>query len=123
MRSVTGALVAALALVLAAPAMGQRRAELNTQASVDERVGSTLTLEKARGKLAQLAAVPDLRGDYTFDLTVGDKGQVLTVFPVGSTIESIPSRNRLKSCLMGLRFDFKVPKGKRFTTRQTLVFP
>lgn len=123
MRKLIGLLFVTLALAHTAPAMGQRRPELNTQASVDEHVGNTLAMERARGKLAELASEPGLRGSYTFDLTVGDKGQVVTVFPVESTIESIPLKNRLKSCLMGLRFDFKVPKGKRFTTRQALNFP
>lgn len=116
-------MIIAFGLALAVPAMGQRRAELNTQAAVDEQVGNALAAEKARGKLAELASEPGLRGSFTFDLTVGDKGTVVTVFPVEWTLEDIPLRNRLKSCLMGVKFPFKVPKGKRFTSRQTLVFP
>ena len=112
-----------LGLALALPAMGQRRPELNTQAAVDEHVSNALAAEKAQGKLAELALKLGLRGSFTFDLTVSDKGTTETVFQVDSTIESIPDRNHLKDYLMSLKFDFKVPKGKRFKTRQTLVFP
>ncbi len=113
----------ALGLALAVPAMGQRRAELNTQAAVDEQVGNALAAEKARGKLAELSSELGLRGSFTFDLTVGDKGNVLTIFPVEWTIAEIPARNRIKSCLMGLKFNFKTPKDKRFKSRQILEFP
>lgn len=123
MRKGAASILVALGLALAVPAMGQRRAELNTQAAVDEQVGNTLAAEKARGKLAELASEPGLRGSFTFDLTVGDKGTVVTLFPVEWTIGDIPLRNKLKSCLMGLKFNFKTPKGKRFKTRQTLHFP
>lgn len=112
----------ALGLVLAVPAKGQHRPELNTQAAVDEHVSNVLAAEKAQGKLAELALKLGLRGSFTFDLTVSDKGTTETVFPVESTIESIPDRNKLKDYLMSLHFDFKVPKGKRFKTRQTLDF-
>ncbi len=57
-----GTLIVALAFVQAAPKEGQRRPELNTQASVDEHVGNTLAAERARGKLAELASEPGLRG-------------------------------------------------------------
>lgn len=113
----------ALGLALAVPAKGQRMPELNTQAAVDEQVGNMLAAEKARGKLAELASELGLRGSFTFDLTVGDKGTVVTLFPVEWTIDDIPARNKIKARLMDLRFDFKTPKGKRFKTRQTLVFP
>lgn len=123
MRRMIAPLMIALGLVSAVPAMGQRRPELNTQAAVDEHVSNALAAEKAQGKLAELALKLGLRGSFTFDLTVSDKGTTETVFPVESTIGSIPERNHLKDYLMALRFDFKVPKGKRFKTRQTLVFP
>jgi hypothetical protein len=123
MRKVTAPLLMTLGLVLAVPALGQRRRELNTQAAVDERVNTALAAEKAEGKLAELALKLGLRGSFTFDLTVGDKGTVLTLFPVEWTIDDIPARNRLKACLMDLHFSFRTPKGKRFKTRQTLEFP
>ncbi|MBS1569905.1 MAG: hypothetical protein JST45_10745 [Bacteroidetes bacterium] len=123
MMKTAAPIMLAWGLALAVPATGQRKAELNTQAAVDEQVGNALAAEKVRGKLAELASEPGLRGSFIFDITVGDKGTVVTVFPVEWGTDDIPLRNRLKSCLMGIRFDFKVPKGKRFKTRQTLVFP
>ncbi len=123
MKKGSATILIALGLALAVPALGQRRAELNTQAAVDEQVGNMLAAEKARGKLAELASELGLRGSFTFDLTVGDKGTVVTLFPVEWTIDDIPARNKIKARLMDLRFDFKTPKGKRFKTRQTLVFP
>ncbi|MFT3884281.1 MAG: hypothetical protein QM724_02270 [Flavobacteriales bacterium] len=112
-----------MAAALSALPLLAQRPELNTQADVEERVKSALEADKAQGKLAELALELGLRGSFTFDLTVGDRGEAETVFPVESTIEDIPARNRLKDHLKSLRFDFKLPKGKRFKTRQTLQFP
>ena len=111
-----------LAAALSAPLRAQRP-ELNTQADVEQHVMNALAADKAQGKLAELALELGLRGSFTFDLTVGDKGNVLTIFPVEWTIAEIPARNRIKSCLMGLKFNFKTPKDKRFKSRQILEFP
>lgn len=116
-------LLSIAAATLCAPMAQAQRPELNTQADVDQRVMSALQADKAEGKLAELALSLGLRGSFTFDLTVGDKGQALVVFPVESTIDGIDARNRLKDQLKAMRFPFKLPKGKRFTTRQTLQFP
>lgn len=92
MKKGSATILIALGLALAVPALGQRRAELNTQAAVDEQVGNMLAAEKARGKLAELASELGLRGSFTFDLTVGDKGTVVTLFPVEWTIDDIPAQ-------------------------------
>lgn len=122
MRSPASNWILMMALLATTAVVAQKRPELNTQAAVDEHVSNVLAAEKAQGKLAELALELGLRGSFVFDITVGDKGTVQTVFLVESTMESIPARNQLKAYLMGLRFDFKVPKNKRFKTRQTLEF-
>lgn len=115
-------LLFSLALACAASSHAQR-AELNTQADVEKHVHDALSAEKAHGKLAELAAALGLRGSFTFDLTVGDRGEVETVFPVESTIEDVEARNRLKDHLKRMRFDLKLPKNKHFKVRDTLTFP
>lgn len=116
-------LLLSLGPFLAITAQGQRKPELNDQVAVDEQVTIGLAQEKAHGKLAATAMERGLNGSFTFDLTVDDKGATETVFPVESTLADVQDRNAVKACLMGLRFAFKVPKGKRFKTRQTLTFP
>lgn len=111
-----------LALACAAGTQAQRP-ELNTQADVEKQVHDRLTADKAHGELAELAAALGLRGSFTFDLTVGDKGEAETVFPVSGTIEDVEARNRLKDQLKSMRFGFKLPKNKRFKVRETLEFP
>jgi hypothetical protein len=116
-------LLLSLAAAFSAVPLAAQRPELNTQAAVDQHVSDALAADKAQGELAELAAELGLRGSFTFDLTVGDKGQVVTVFPIESTIEAVDRRNRLKDRLLAFRFAFKLNRNKRFKTRQTLVFP
>lgn len=108
---------------LSVSSLSAQRPELNTQADVDQHVSDALTTDKASGELAELSRKLGLRGSFTFDLTVGDKGETVTVFPIESSIESVEHRNRLKDQLLATRFPFKLNKKKRFKTRQTLVFP
>ncbi|HEY0979212.1 MAG TPA: hypothetical protein VGE21_17195 [Flavobacteriales bacterium] len=112
-----------LVAVLSASTLSAQRPELNTQAAVDQHVSDALAADKASGELAELARKLGLRGSFTFDLTVGDKGRTVTVFPIESTIENVEHRNRLKDQLLATGFPFKLNKKKRFKTRQTLVFP
>lgn len=123
MKNFQALLLLALALLFALPAVAQRKVELNSQADVDQAVAQALVHAKAEGELARLAAEPGLAGSFTVDITVDDKGRTETVFMVESTIPSVPARNRVKECLTAIRYDFKVPKDKRFKTRQTLAFP
>lgn len=122
MRTLRSILLLSLALACAAGTQAQRP-ELNTQADVEKHVHDVLTADKAHGRLAELAVALGLRGSFTFDLTVGDKGEAETVFPIASTIERVEDRNRLKDLLKSMRFGCKLPKNKRFKVRETLDFP
>lgn len=123
MRTIVAPASLALGLLFALPAVAQRKMELNSQADVDQAVTRALAQEKLDGELARLAVEPGLAGSFTVDITVDDKGRTETVFMVESTNPSVPARNRVKACLTAIRYDFKVPKDKRFKTRQTMAFP
>lgn len=110
-------------LLLTSAANAQRRPEVRAQEEVDERVALALTTDRTEGKLGELANEFNLHGSFTFDLTVNDKGRTETVFAVGGSIENVADRNRLKQHLMALHFDFKLPKGTRTKTHQSLDFP
>lgn len=78
--------------MLGAVVLRAQRPELNTQADVEQHVMSALSMDKAHGELAELATALGLRGSFTFDMTVEHNGDVAVLFPVESTIASIPSQ-------------------------------
>lgn len=111
-----------VALALTAITASAQKPELNTQADVAVLVHEALAADQAQGKLAELAAALGLRGSFTCDITVDDKGRTDTVFQVESDFADTAHNTRLKDHLKAMKYDFKLPKGKRYKLRETLRF-
>ena len=67
--------------------------------------------ERSSYKFAQKAK---LTGEYTMQLTLRNKGQVVSVFVQDKKNGNIPSQNSLKDRLLAFQFNFKMPKNKDF---------
>lgn len=75
------------------------------------------------GELGKFCVEKGIKGQYTFDITVVQKGNVITVFTVSSTIEDIAQQNKLKVRINELKFDnIKLPKNTRVKFQHTLNF-
>jgi hypothetical protein len=55
-----------------------------------------------------------IKGEYNFQLTIRDKGNVVSVFVVDQKNGDIPSQNRLKDAVFTFRLSFKMPKNKDY---------
>jgi len=78
-----------------------------------------LSMEGPEGELFLLGQKLEIKGKYTYDLTVKDKGNVASVFAVGNEGGDIKSQNKIKDFLI-LEFKFKTfktPKGNRYKFR------
>lgn len=92
-----------------------------------------LIIERANAELDTAMAPPEgaiylytlkntIKGEYTFDISIWEKGTVTSIFVVESKNGTIDAQNRFKSFLMNYIFNFKMPKGKSYKFRHTFVF-
>ena len=92
-----------------------------------------LIIERANAELDQAMTPPEgpiylytlkhpIKGEYTYDISIWEKGIVTSIFAVGNNNGTIDSQNRLKDFLMTFKFNFKMPKGKSYKFRHTFVF-
>jgi hypothetical protein len=111
-----------LALCMSARSAHAQKPLLNSQAEVEAFVHAAMGNDLAAGKLHEHAVEMSAHGAFSVVITVDHKGEVETVLVLESTIQEIPVRNFLKDYVKNMRFDFKLPKGKRFTLTETLTF-
>ena len=56
-----------------------------------------------------------IKGQFAFDLTIYNKGEVISTRALGrSGNATVADQNKLKDYVKTMKFNFKVPKGKRY---------
>jgi len=87
---------------------------------------ATLDLDQAlsppEGEIYKFAQKYKLSGEYTLDITIRNKGEVVSVFVADKKNSNIPSQNSLKDKIMDFRFSFKMPKNKDYKFSYTFKF-
>lgn len=63
-----------------------------------------------------------IKGAYTFDITIQEKGMAVSVFAVKNDKGTIDGQNTLKDYLRSYIFNFKMPKGKRYKFQYTFNY-
>lgn len=82
---------------------------------VEERVVSDLNEHLESDEWKKWIEKNPIKGQFAFDITVYNKGEVVAVRALGRSGEAtIPDQNKLKDYLKTMKFKFKVPKGKRY---------
>lgn len=71
-------------------------------------------MQAPKGELYLFIQKYQIKGEYTMQLTLRDKGKVVSVFVADKNNADIPSQNRLKDRLMKFKFQFKMPKNKDY---------
>jgi hypothetical protein len=90
-------------------------------------------IKQANAELDQAMASPEgslykfgqknhIKGEYTLQLTIRNKGQVVSVFVADKKDGNIPSQNSLKDQLLNFQFSFKMPKNKDYKFSYTFKF-
>ena len=103
-----------------------KRALLESKTEIEEYVQTELELsmEGPEGELFLFGKEYGIKGFYTFDLTITNKGEIVTVFAVNSENSTINSQNNLKDYLRSeYQFKtFKTVKGKKYKIQYTFKF-
>lgn len=74
------------------------------------------------GELYLFAQENNIAGEYIFDITIREKGEVASVFVAGSTGGTIKSQNMFKDKVKEFSFHFKMPKGNTYKFQYTFRF-
>ena len=74
------------------------------------------------GSLYKFGQKYKITGEYTMDITIRNKGEVVTVFISDKKNWNIPSQNSLKDKVMDFQFSFKMPKNKDYKFSYTFKF-
>lgn len=74
------------------------------------------------GELYKFSQKYHITGEYTLQLTLRNKGQVVSVFVADKKDGNIPSQNRLKDKILDFQFSFKMPKNKDYKFSYTFKF-
>jgi hypothetical protein len=87
---------------------------------------ATLELDQAltppEGALYKFGQKYKITGEYTLQLTLRNKGQVVSVFVADKKDGNIPSQNSLKDKMLDFQFSFKMPKNKDYKFSYTFKF-
>ena len=81
-----------------------------------------IELMQPEGDLYKLKKDYQITGVYIMDISVGDKGRIVSVFSVNREEGSVDFQNKLRYSLMERKLGYKIVKGKRFKFRYKFNF-
>jgi hypothetical protein len=113
-----------LLILLGVSSFAQKKELLDDKDVIIERANAELESAMAppEGSIYLYSIKNPIKGEYTFDISIWEKGTVTSIFVVESKNGTIDAQNRFKSFLMNYTFNFKMPKGKSYKFRHTFVF-
>jgi hypothetical protein len=121
---VTFLLLIAALMIISATASAQKPELIEINEEVVKQ--ANLELEQAmlppEGALYKFGQKYKITGEYTMQLTLRNKGQVVSVFVADKKDGNIPSQNSLKDKLLDYQFSFKMPKNKDYKLNYTFKF-
>ena len=74
------------------------------------------------GELKEWSVKNKVKGEYIMDITIHEKGKVLSVFAVSNDTDDIKMQNRVKDIIRTIIFNIKMPKGKLYKFQYTFNF-
>lgn len=94
----------------------------NDQVVEEARKEIDKTLANPESDFMKAIKVNKVTGEYVFDITIYEKGKVLSVFAVRSDNWDVKMQNLVKDLVRLLEFDFKMPKGKSYKFQYIFTF-
>ena len=81
-----------------------------------------MAMKAPEGSLYLFGIENNIKGEYSFKITLGDRGKVVSVFAQGNEGGDIPSQNKVKDAVKAFKFNFKLPKDKNFSLEHKFKF-
>lgn len=100
----------------------QKKKTITSYEEVVQIVKVQLDSSAREGAVKEYVVKNNIKGEFIYDITVGDKGKVVTVFAVTSDDEKYKTQNKLKDFLRTIKFDVKTAKGRLYKFQYTFYF-
>ena len=79
-------------------------------------------MQAPEGEIYLFAQEYQIEGEYTFDISIHEKGKTASVFCDSREGGSIAMQNKLKDFIKEFQYYFKMPKGKKYKFTYTFKF-
>ena len=104
-----------LALFIVLSSSAQKKELLTDPATIEMRVVEDLNAHQQSEDWAKWHEKNPVQGMFAFDITIWNKGEVVSIRALGrSDGATVEDQNTLKNYVKQFKFNFKVPKGKRY---------
>jgi hypothetical protein len=100
----------------------QKKKTLTSYDEVVTEVKKQLNESIKNGAIAEYVTEQNLKGEYIYNITIGDKGKVVTVFAVTSDDDEYKDQNNFKDFLKTIKFEIRTAKGKLYKFEYTFYF-
>jgi len=113
-----------LLIAVSATAFAQKKMLIESKEEIIETATKELTLamQPPEGSLYLFKQEYKITGEYIFDITIREKGEVASVFAAGNEGGSILQQNKVKDKIRNFEFGFKMPKGKTYKFQYIFKF-
>ena len=104
-----------LSIFLVLSSAAQKKELLTDPGAIEMRVVDDLNAHQQTEDWAKWLEDNPVQGMFAFDITIWNKGEVVSIRALGrSDGASVEDQNALKNYVKQFKFNFKVPKGKRY---------
>ena len=113
-----------LALLLGYSMQAQKKPLVESKKEVETLASKEfdMAMTPPEGSLYLFGLENSIKGEYTFKVTLGDRGKVVSIFVVSKEGGDIPSQNKVKDAVRAFKFNFKLPKDKNFSFEYKFKF-
>ncbi len=101
--------------------VAQKKVHLSDKEVIIEYAYLELEESMKSGEFYEFGQKTGIKGEFTFDITIREKGEVSTIFAVKREGE-VKDQNKLKDFIKDYKFQFKMPKGKSYKFQYTFQF-
>lgn len=117
-------LITILLLITVFRLQAENRPLLETKEEILQQASRDLdqAMTGPEGGLYKFGLKNHIKGSYTLQLTIRDKGEIVSVFVVSQQDGNIASQNKLKDAVFDYRLSFKMPKNKDYKFNYTFKF-
>ena len=114
-------LIGILILGISNSSFAQKKPHLSDKEVVIEYAYLELEESMKSGEFYEWGLETEIKGKFTFDITIRDKGEVGTIFAISREGE-VKDQNDLKDFIKQYKFNFKMPKTKSYKFQYTFQF-
>lgn len=112
------------ALLFTITTFAQKKVLLESKEDVERMASAEFesSMKGPEGALFLFAQENNIEGTYSFKVTLGDRGKVVSIFVLDREGGSINMQNIVKDAVKATKFNFKLPKNKDYSLEYKFKF-